>query len=262
MAPAKIQGDATDTAILRFTDGLSNASVTREHFTTLFTQNFNSSTKYMLKVVAHSPSISHAEQAAMPVLDGHHILLVKGAPDVLLQRSTHVYDPASGQSLPLSSENLAAIVKVQERWSSQGQRVLLLARKHIPIGEEGPETTAFSDRVIRSVNDLEVVGLVGILDPPQDGVKESIQICRKAGIRVFMVTGDFKLTAAAIAEKCGIISDVNRVHGFKDMFDDTKSDFTDEKEGHNEAKSAIRTFKHQSLVLEGADIVSCSCSCT
>ena len=211
--PRNIQGDATDTAILRFSDFVSSADVTREHFKTIFTQSFSSATKFAIKVLAYAEAITDAERLAMPILENSYIMMVKGAPDVLLQRSSYFLDPVSGKPLPLTPESRMKIVATQEKWAAGGRRVLLLARRHILIPKHDPESPGFADYVAAEHRDLEVVGLVGIIDPPREDIPQSIRTCREAGIRVFMVTGDFRLTAAAIAEKCGIISNASHVDG-------------------------------------------------
>ena len=64
------------------------------------------------------------------------------------------------------------------------------------------------EKRIAELNDFEFVGMVGIIDPPRDGIFDVMQQCKLAGMKVFMVTGDFSLTAAAIARKVGIFSSV------------------------------------------------------
>ena len=149
----------------------------------------------------------------MPMVEGSYIMMVKGAPDVLLQHSSYVLDPISGQSLPITPENRVEIIAAQEKWAGGGRRVLLLARKHLIIPQHDPESPDFADHVTREHRDLEVIGLVGIIDPPREDIPSAIKTCREAGIRVFMVTGDFRLTAAAIAEKCGIVTNASKVDG-------------------------------------------------
>lgn len=70
-----------------------------------------------------------------------------------------------------------------------------------------PQSLEFEEAVKAEIsNNLELLGLVGIVDPPREEIPEVIRTLRDAGIRVYMVTGDFKLTAQAIAAKCGIVT--------------------------------------------------------
>lgn len=106
----------------------------------------------------------------------------------------------------------------------------------------------------RSSTDLILTGLVGIVDPPRAEIPEVVRTLRGAGIRVFMVTGDFKLTAAAIAAECGIITQLpEKVH------DVTHLSFEEgdlESAGIIDEKSSIsvNSAKTRSIVLSGADI--------
>lgn len=217
---------------------MCSADAARSQFPAVYTQNFSSATKYAVKVIQHDAEIPEADADAMPAQQGHYIMLVKGAPDILLKRSTHILEPVTGESLPLEPERMAKITAMQEEWSAKGQRVLLVARKQLPYTEAPEDSPAFADYVSRANNGLEVIGLLGIIDPPRSDIPEAIRICRAAGVRVFMVrkgflawrawamedpaefrlpvkqvTGDFKLTAAAIAEQCGIITNAKHIHG-------------------------------------------------
>lgn len=113
--------------------------------------------------------------------------MVKGAPDILIKRAASVWDPIKGESTPLDAPAIQQIMDVQTRWSSKGQRVLLMARKYLPKAEHDPSSQAFADYVSQQNKDLEIVGLVGIIDPPRPEIPEVIRICRQAGVKVFMV---------------------------------------------------------------------------
>jgi sodium/potassium-transporting ATPase subunit alpha len=80
------------------------------------------------------------------------------------------------------------------------------------------EDESFSDYVSAQLNTgLTVVGLVGLVDPPRADIPETVRNMRGAGIRFFMVTGDFAITAVAIAEQCGIITNAARIHHLSDL---------------------------------------------
>ena len=257
--PAAIRqtaGDATDSAILRFSDILCDSDTSRAHFSNVYTQSFSSATKYMIKIVSHGEFITQAEAEALPTQEGSYIMLVKGAPDVLMKRSTRVFDPTTGQSEVLTPERLQAIVDVQEKWANNGQRVLLLARKHIALSQTLlADAAALADHVSANNLDLEIIGLLGIIDPPREGVPEAVSVCRQAGVRVYMVTGDFKGTAAAIAQQCGILTDARRVDGLTDLNTAEADNKSIQDDPHAEKHI---TIQRRSLVLDGSDLMKTS----
>ena len=101
------------------------------------------------------------------------------------------------------------IEEIKNKWSSEGKRVILLARKTLPGHQtvHVPNNNTFEKEIMQQgSSDLTLVGLIGIVDPPRDEIPGVVRVLRGAGIRIFMVTGDFKLTAQAIAMECGIIT--------------------------------------------------------
>ena len=134
------------------------------------------------------------------------LLLVKGAPDVLLPRCSFVLDPAGGEPTPLTPPVLERIAAVQEQWSRDGQRVLLLARrvvraKEIPSNAD-PQDEAFANLVELLREELIIVGLVGLMDPLKPSIPDVVKSCRKAGIRFFVVTGPSRSCLFGRWEEC------------------------------------------------------------
>lgn len=116
---------------------------------------------------------------------------------------------STGLVTPLTPSFLIQLESIKDGWSSKGKRVILLARKVLPSSDIKSATTdgAFEDECMEYARGgLTLVGLVGIVDPPREEIPEVVKTLRGAGIRIFMVTGDFKLTAQAIAMDCGIVT--------------------------------------------------------
>jgi len=122
---------------------------------------------------------------------------IKGAPDVLLTRSTSYLD-VDGKTVPMG-EMISRVNEENERLASEGLRVLAVARKDFEPGSFDPSTS-----LLHLIDDLELLALVGIVDPARKEAKDAIALCRDAGIRVRMITGDHAVTAAAIAGQLGI----------------------------------------------------------
>ncbi|KAI0036987.1 sodium-potassium ATPase [Vararia minispora EC-137] len=251
-----ISGDATDSAILRFADKVAGATEIRTHWRTIYKQNFNSKTKYMLMLseptgaVPTAPVCAHDNFAA-----GDRLLCVKGAPEVLFPRCTHVVDPAGGRPLPLAVANKNRLVSVQERWAKLGRRVLVLARRIIPADALPKSVAADPDAFEEIVNelngDLVVVGLVGLIDPLKPDIPETVRVVRGAGVRFFVVTGDHPATSVAIAAQAGIITNVDRVHTFDDLnVDGSVVKEEKEKEMSDDGSSAPL----QSIVVTGPQL--------
>ncbi|MDN5362482.1 MAG: P-type Ca2+ transporter type [Moorella sp. (in: firmicutes)] len=119
---------------------------------------------------------------------------VKGAPDVILDLCGAIL--LDGQVVPLDDAWRQEIRAQNEAMAGQALRVLALAYSDLPAGTE-----LQPDRVER---DLVLVGLMGMLDPPRPEAAAAIQLCRQAGIKVVMITGDHQITARAVALELGL----------------------------------------------------------
>jgi magnesium-transporting ATPase (P-type) len=127
-------------------------------------------------------------------VDGKEFLLVKGAPEVILEHCDR-QQTASGQSAPLDRAHFS---QASDKLASQGERVLAFAWL------ENPARTTGSLAPADLPKNLVLLGLVGLLDPPRKEAIEAVHECHGGGIRVTMITGDHKITAAAIAKMLGI----------------------------------------------------------
>jgi sodium/potassium-transporting ATPase subunit alpha len=241
LAERKINGDATDTAILRFAEDMTPVSSLRTFWRSIYQVTFNSKNKFAINVVQ---SDSAPEEGT--------VLMIKGAPDILLPRCGS-YIGMNGIER-LSEQDREDMEILKNNWSSQGKRVILMAKKNLEYMIFNPteQPREYENDIMgRATSELILVGLVAIEDPPRDEIPECVRVLRGAGIRVFMVTGDFKLTASAIAQKCGIITVP------KNKIDDvTNLAFSDEyleSAGIKEASSFDPDRTH-AIALSGADL--------
>ena len=181
-------------------------------------------------------------------IEGHDIVFVKGAVDVLLKKCTRLANPAAGQgtglagqgtgaagqrpgesgqrpeaAIPcrtLSSSDRQRILDQNSRWSARGLRVLAFACR--PLNEAGKENgnsgyaeaKAGNSREQSSLSgrledDLVFLGLTAMMDPPRPESRQAVASARQAGIRPVMITGDHKVTAMSIAERIGIFAPGN-----------------------------------------------------
>jgi Ca2+-transporting ATPase len=132
-------------------------------------------------------------------VDGRKIVrcFVKGAPDVLLARSSSIRD-VDGSAVPVESGR-DLVVAENDRLAGEGLRVLALASRDLD-----PEAFDPGRALLDEVQDLTMLALVGIVDPPRKEARDAIARCKEAGIRARMITGDHATTAAAIAAQLGI----------------------------------------------------------
>ncbi|WP_018131176.1 cation-translocating P-type ATPase [Effusibacillus pohliae] len=133
--------------------------------------------------------------------DGQHQLIVKGAIEEVLQLCNRVQ--IDGQAVPLSPSHQTSILRQNEQFASRALRVLAVACRPLADQELRTEQVAESNLIF--------AGLIGMIDPPREQVKESIASCKKAGIKVVMITGDHPQTAAAIARELNLLEDEGRV---------------------------------------------------
>jgi len=125
---------------------------------------------------------------------GQEFLLVKGAPEVILENCDR-QQTASGQPAALDRTHF---LRASDQLAGRGERVLALAWREGQIGKEGGLSPSDLPK------NLILLGLIGLLDPPRKEAIEAVRECHGGGIRVTMITGDHRITAAAIASMLGI----------------------------------------------------------
>ena len=190
-------GDPTETALINLGSNLGiEATKVRERYPRMSEVPFDSDRKLM--------STAHKMKEG-------HVMIVKGAVDVLLDRMTEI---RSGNTVSdnirnghmtgentvrkITESDLKNIERQNMQFSREGLRVLAFAYK--PIEEE-------KEISVKDENDLIFLGLIAMMDPPREESKAAVEECVRAGIRPIMITGDHKITAAAIAKRIGILKD-------------------------------------------------------
>lgn len=123
-------------------------------------------------------------------------IITKGAPDILLNKCTNYY--YNSETNPISDNIKSTINRKNENMANNALRVLAVAYKDVDTLPSKIDTNTIE-------NGLTFVGLIGMVDPPREGVKEAIATCKKAGIKTVMITGDHIVTAVAIAKDLGIL---------------------------------------------------------
>ncbi len=126
--------------------------------------------------------------------DGKVIAFMKGAPEVVLSKCSRIM--VDGKIRKLQKDDSHEILEVNDEMASNALRNLAVAYK---VFEEEPGE--FDEKL---ESDFTFLGIIGMMDPPRPEVREALDLCRKAGIRVVMITGDHKLTALAIAKELEI----------------------------------------------------------
>ncbi len=130
----------------------------------------------------------------LPEHPGRYRVMVKGAPDVLLSRCTHML---AGGAVPLTASLARDAEAANASMAEQALRVLACGYKDVDRLPSSPASQELE-------TGLTFAGLVGMIDPPRMEVKEAVARCYAAGIRPVMITGDHKLTAVAIAKELDI----------------------------------------------------------
>ena len=126
-----------------------------------------------------------------------YLIITKGAPDVILKKCR--YYKQGNRINPLDNEMIKTIENENRKMAERALRVIAVTYKNINVLPSKIQSADLEDNLI-------FVGLIGMIDPPREGVKEAVQTCKKAGIKTVMITGDHILTAKAIAKDLGILN--------------------------------------------------------
>ncbi|CAB4389242.1 unnamed protein product [Rhizophagus irregularis] len=226
----EIFGDATETGLLRFAaQNVNDYDVLVNNYPKIFEIPFNSETKWALTI--HKKKHDNGELT----------LYIKGAPERVLNLCSTIL---SGKDvILLADEHRKKYDEAYEYMASKGHRVLALAQLLLS-SEQYPENFKFEkEKNNYPLGGYCFIGLCSLEDPPKHGVREAIGICREAGIRVIMVTGDHPLTAESIARRTNI------------MTSDTKSIIAQKSDRPIES---IGDNEYHAIVIHGEEIDSLS----
>jgi Ca2+-transporting ATPase len=182
-------GDPTEGALIVLAEkGGVSVEGAREMYPRVAEVPFDSDYKFM--ATFHKMT----DEAGKPVIRA----FVKGAPDVLIARAGSYWVPG-GDPVRVTDENRQLALSENDRMAAAGERVMVVARRDFD-----PKTFDPKANLIELVNDLTILAMVGIVDPPRAEAKAAIEKCHSAGIQVRMITGDHAVTAAAIGHQLGI----------------------------------------------------------
>lgn len=172
-------------------------------------------------------------------LEGEQFVFVKGAPEIILERCTHVFE--NGKEKKLTDVKRKEILENNEKLASDALRVLGMAFKKLPATRK-----EFDEESVE--NSLVFVGLQGMIDPPREEAIDANKKCMEAGIKTVMITGDHKLTATAVAKEIGIMKEDSLVLTGAEL--DQKSDDEFEKIVENVAVYARVSPEHKLRIVK------------
>ncbi|KAF1355429.1 hypothetical protein BDV97DRAFT_345535 [Delphinella strobiligena] len=133
-------------------------------------------------------------------------LLVKGAPEAVLERCSHTLSGTNGKRIPMTKQLASLLQDEVIEYGNRGLRVMALAsvdNVSSPLTKSAKTTAEY----LQLEQNMTLLGLVGMLDPPRPEVRESIRLCREAGIRVVVITGDNQNTAETICRQIGVFDE-------------------------------------------------------
>ncbi len=140
--------------------------------------------------------------------DQGQVAYVKGAPKKIITLSPMISD--DGVVRPFTAEEKEKVVEIHDKLAASGLRILAMAYRDLP-----PDFNNYQTENVE--RDLVFLGMMAMQDPPRPEVKPAVDDCHKAGIRIIMITGDYGLTAQAIAKEVGIVSEDCRIVKGKEL---------------------------------------------
>ena len=192
--PRPAIGAPSEIAMLRYADELIDIKERRRAYSIIFEIPFNSKRKWHLMI---------AKLQTLQDGQAEYKLFIKGAPEILIEKCNQI--ATKKEIINLDESIISRFREAYEHFGSNGRRVIGFSYKRFIA----PDNIKFDlDKGNVPLNDLIFVGICAIMDPPRDETITAVEQCRSAGIKVFMVTGDHYLTAAAIAKEIKLIEDI------------------------------------------------------
>jgi sodium/potassium-transporting ATPase subunit alpha len=221
------KGDASETGLVQFAQGVMDLDETRAKFPThQFTNEAGKTTDCLIPFssdIKFNMFIRDMSKTTEGGADANLTTILKGAPERVLTRCSKIL--INGQEQEFTQELRDEVNKANSDFGKLGERVLAFARYNLPADKYSKTDYKFDVKTWKNwglnpkqsaadyesvdgsfpMHDLTLVGIVSLNDPPRPMVDLSVSKCRSAGIKVIMVTGDQPPTAAAIAQKVNII---------------------------------------------------------
>ena len=195
-----VEGEVGEAAELAIVNAAKMLGKYKERLYQKFTRigdiPFDSNRKMMSTIHKIDLNTDYGINNILPNLQDKFLNITKGAPDVLLQKCTKYY--SNGKIYNIDSKVIHNIEKMNTMMADNALRVIAVAYSQMPR-----LPTQIDSKSIE--NNLIFIGLIGMIDPPREGVKEAVANCQSAGIKTVMITGDHIATAKAIAKEIGIL---------------------------------------------------------
>ncbi|KAJ6092942.1 Sarcoplasmic/endoplasmic reticulum calcium ATPase 1 [Penicillium sp. IBT 16267x] len=203
-------GEPTEAALRALTEkiGTSDAAVNQNLFRLPASERLHlASSHYESRLPLQATYEFSRDRKSMSVLVGkgkEQKLLVKGAPESILERCSHVLQGSEGSQVPFSKKHAKLLSEQVVEYGNKGLRVMALASVNDVSGNKLLKNATSTEDYTKLEQNMTLIGLVGMLDPPRPEVAASIKKCRAAGIRVIVITGDNPNTAESICRQIGI----------------------------------------------------------
>lgn len=192
-------GDPTEVAFVVWAENLGiSVEKFRADNKRISENPFDSDRKLMstLNVIVNDSTINNVNDMS-DLNNSNLIMITKGATDIILSRLANIED--KGIVRQINAEDKKKIEKKNIEFSQKGMRVLAVAYKNYKS----------YDLTIDDEDNLTFLGLAAMVDPPREQSESAVQECKEAGIKPIMITGDYKVTAVAIAKRIGILENAD-----------------------------------------------------
>jgi len=191
----QITGDPTEAALIELGSFYSvDKNKLEKDYPRILEEPFDSERKMMTTISKIPAGDNHCSQ--------RYVLFSKGAPEVIASKCTRIIK--NGRIENLTDSDKEKIIENNRTLAGKAMRNLAFAFKYL---DELPG----EERTKEAEEDLTYLGIVGMIDPPRPEVYDAIEKCRRANIKIIMVTGDHKLTAGAIGEELGILGPADKI---------------------------------------------------
>ncbi|XP_050670757.1 sodium/potassium-transporting ATPase subunit alpha-4-like [Leptidea sinapis] len=187
----KIIGDASESAILRYMEINRSATQARESNPKEAEIPFSSAYKYQVTIHRMKSSQSY-------------YLIMKGAPEIVTEYCTSVLSDEGNQ--PMTPQVKKELKETFIKMANMGERVIGYCDYNLPLSNYPLGYKFDTQQRNFPLENLRFIGAISMIDPPRQDIDKSISLCRQAGIKVIMVTGDHPVTALSISRLCGTIT--------------------------------------------------------